>query len=116
MGSDLHSPWATDAAEIEGISHSFEVALSLTQNVSDGEVEEKILRDLPIEWHAKLAKQCARKAHGKHWIKVLKLSPLNQAQLEKALAIANRGRTSQLEERSSGYIVECNSEETQKIR
>jgi hypothetical protein len=61
-----------------------------------------------------LAKQCARKAHGKHWVKVLKPCPLNRARLEQALALANRGRIPQLEERSSEYIVECNSEEVQE--
>jgi hypothetical protein len=95
--------------------NAFEVALSLKQKVSDREIEEKILRDLPGEWHEKLAKQCAQKAHGKHWVKVLKPCTLNRARLEQALALANRGRIPQLEERSSEFIVECNSEEVKEI-
>jgi hypothetical protein len=45
---------------------------------------------------------------------VLKPCPLNRARLEQALALANRGRTPELEERSSEFIVECVSEEVQE--
>jgi hypothetical protein len=45
---------------------------------------------------------------------VLKPCPLNRARLKQALALANRGRIPELEERYSEYIVECNSEEVQE--
>jgi hypothetical protein len=97
--------------------NAFEVALSLTQKASEREVEEKIVRDLPGEWREKLAKQCTRKAQWRHWVKVMKPCTLNRARLDQALALANRGRTPQLEERSSEFIVECATEEVEeKIR
>ena len=99
---------------MEGISNAFEVALSLTQKISDREVEEKILKDLPGEWRERLGKQCARKAHGKHWVKVLKPCPLSRERLEQALTLAHRGRTPHLEDRTGEYIMECQTEEAQE--
>ncbi len=92
MGGDPHSPRAAESAEVEGVSQRLRGGPEPTQNVLDREIEEKILRYLPGDWREKLAKQCAQKAHGKHWVKVLKPCSLNRARLEQSLVLADGTR------------------------
>ena len=60
---------------------AFEAALSQTHGISEREVEQKVLRDLPSGFREKLAREIANKAQEKMWIKVLKSCNLKTQEL-----------------------------------
>ena len=92
---------------------AFEAALSQTHGISEREVEQKVLRDLPSGLREKLAREIANKAQEKMWVKVLKSCNLKTQELTMVLGAILHDIPPKVEERVNDFLVACDSESFQ---
>ena len=92
---------------------AFEAALSQTHGISEREVEQKVLRDLPSGLREKLAREIANKAQEKMWVKVLKSCNLKTQELAMVLGAILHDVPPKVEERVNDFLVACDSESFQ---
>ena len=92
---------------------AFEAALSQVEGVSDREIEQKVLRDLPSNLREKLAREIARKAQEKMWVRIPKPCKLNAQELGMLIGVVLNCSPPKVEDRARELLIECRDEEFQ---
>lgn len=93
---------------------SFEWTLSRAEGISERESEDKILKDLPLDWRERLTKDCARKSQDSWWVRVLQPIPFEVEMLQEVLASASGAKGITVEERHKEVLVKCRTEAAQE--
>ena len=94
---------------------AFEVALSRLDDVAEGDIEAKILKELPPAWRSSVMKEMARRARNTYWIRLPRPSPLGKEELAALLSNYLDLEDLTIEEQRHFFLVNCKSAHKQDV-
>ena len=95
--------------------NAFELAVSRIEDITEQEIEAKIIQDLPSIWRDPLVKAIVSRAQNEFWVRVAKPSPLTKQELEPILSEMLGTPGVKVEEHKLAFLVDCQSQVGQDL-
>ena len=92
----------------------FDLRLSQVEYVTDEEVEDRLMIELPSELRVQLKQEMLRKSEGQFWVRILEPIPMSVPELEEFMARLLRQPTVKITKGRKGFLVNCGSREGQE--